>query len=155
MAGRAPSPSVRAEAAAWLARLHAENRDAADEAGFRAWLAADPDHAVAFEAVDRTWSDVGGLGALPTDLRNSFGRAPERRPVLARRAMLASVGLFAVTGGSALFWRSASAKVYETEVGEQRHVALADGSQPLRLAQRGDRALEATGTGKHQARGHE
>jgi len=129
MAGRAPSPSVRAEAAAWLARLHAENRDAADEAGFRAWLAADPDHAVAFEAVDRTWSDVGGLGALPTDLRNSFGRAPERRPVLARRAMLASVGLFAVTGGSALFWRSASAKVYETEVGEQRHVALADGSQ--------------------------
>ena len=27
-----PSPEVRAEAAAWLARLHAEDRDAADEA---------------------------------------------------------------------------------------------------------------------------
>ena len=36
----APSPEVRAEAAAWLARLHAEDRDAADEAAFRAWLAA-------------------------------------------------------------------------------------------------------------------
>ncbi len=127
MSGRAPSPSVRAEAAAWLARLHAENRDAADEAGFRDWLAADPDHAIAFEAVDRMWSEVGGLGH--TDLRNSFGHAPAPRPVLARRALLAGVGLFAVAGGSALFWRSASAEVYETEVGEQKHVALADGSQ--------------------------
>jgi transmembrane sensor len=53
-----------------------------------------------------------------------------RRPGLAsRRALLAGVGLLAVTGGSALFWRSASAKVYETEVGEQKHVALDDGSQ--------------------------
>jgi len=129
MTERVPSPSVRAEAAAWLARLHAENRDAADEAGFRAWLEADPDHAAAFEAVDRMWSDVGGLSGLPSDLRDSFGHAPARQPVLARRALLAGVGLFAVAGGSALFWRSASAKVYETEVGEQRHVALADGSQ--------------------------
>ena len=129
MAERVPSPQVRAEAAAWLARLHAETRDAADEAGFRAWLAADPDHEAAFEAVDRMWSDVGGLGRLPEDLRNSIGREPPRQPVLARRALLAGIGLFAVVGGSALFWRSASAKVYETEVGEQRHVALADGSQ--------------------------
>jgi len=129
MTERVPSPSVRAEAAAWLARLHAENRDAADEAGFRAWLEADPDHAAAFEAVDRMWSDVGGLSGLPSALRDSFGHALARPPVLARRTLLAGVGLFAVAGGSALFWRSASAKVYETEVGEQRHVALADGSQ--------------------------
>ena len=51
-------------------------------------------------------------------------------PALAsRRLLLAGVGLLAVTGGSALFWRSASAKVYETDVGEQKHVALDDGSQ--------------------------
>ena len=52
-----------------------------------------------------------------------------------RRALLAGVGLLAVTGGSALFWRSASAKVYETDVGEQKHVALDDGSQLLLDAQ--------------------
>jgi transmembrane sensor len=46
-----------------------------------------------------------------------------------RRALLAGVGLLAVAGGSVGFWRSAGAKVYETEVGEQKHVALADGSQ--------------------------
>lgn len=130
MAPDVPPPEARAEAAAWLARLHAEDRDAADEAGFRAWLDASPDHAAAFEAVDRMWSDVGGLNGFPADLRNSFGRAPDRRPGLAsRRALLAGVGLLAVTGGSALFWRSASAKVYQTDVGEQKHVALDDGSQ--------------------------
>jgi transmembrane sensor len=129
----APSPQIRADAAAWLARLHAENRDAADEAGFRAWLNADPSHAQAFEAVDRMWSDVGGLGNLKTvrtDLRLGLAREPMVEPARpSRRLLLASVGLLAVTGGSALFWRSASAKVYETEVGEQKHVALDDGSQ--------------------------
>jgi transmembrane sensor len=125
MSGGIPAPEIRAEAAAWVARLHAEDRDAADEAAFRAWLNASPAHATAFEAVDRMWSDVGGL----TDLRT--GRVAARRPamVLGRRALLAGVGLVAVTGGSALFWRSASAKVYETDVGEQKHVALDDGSQ--------------------------
>jgi len=120
-----PSQEVRAEAAAWVARLHADDRDAADEAAFRAWLAASPDHGIAFEAVDRTWSDVGGLKDLRTDFRRSV-RSPS---VASRRALLAGVGLLAVTGGSALFWRSASAKVYETDVGEQKHVSLDDGSQ--------------------------
>ena len=124
------SPEIRAEAAAWLARLHAEDRDAADEAGFRAWLNASPDHEAAFEAVDRMWSDVGGLNNLPADLRNSLGRVPPNAPSrTSRRALLAGVGLAAVAGGSGLFWRSASAKVYETDVGEQKHVALNDGSQ--------------------------
>jgi transmembrane sensor len=129
----APSREIRAEAAAWLARLHAEDRDAADEAAFRTWLSADSAHATAFEAVDRMWSDIGGLGNLKTvrtDLRRSVARVPVREPGLAsRRMLLAGVGLLAVTGGSALFWRSASARVYETDVGEQKHVALDDGSQ--------------------------
>jgi transmembrane sensor len=121
----APAPEIRAEAAAWLARLRAEDRDAADEAAFRAWLNASPAHATAFEAVDRVWSDVGGLKDLRT------GSAPMRRPApaLGRRAVLAGIGLMAVAGGSTLFWRSASAKIYETDVGEQKHVALDDGSQ--------------------------
>jgi transmembrane sensor len=125
MSSDMPSPEVRAEAAAWVARLHAEDRDEADEVAFRAWLGASPAHALAFEAVDRIWSDVGGLKDLRT------GRVPTRRPaaVLGRRALMAGAGLLVVTGGSALFWRSASAKVYETDVGEQKHVALADGSQ--------------------------
>jgi transmembrane sensor len=126
-----PSPEIRAEAAAWLARLHADDRDAGDEAAFRAWLAASPTHAAAFEAVDRIWSDVGGLTDLRPDLRGRrayFAEGPAPRHT-SRRALLAGVGFLAVAGGSVGFWRSAGAKVYETEVGEQKHVALADGSQ--------------------------
>ena len=126
----APSPEIRAEAAAWLARLHADDRDAGDEAAFRAWLAASPVHAAAFEAVDRMWSDVGGLTDLRPDLRGRRAFSEETAPrQTSRRALLAGVGLLAVAGGSVGFWRSAGAKVYETEVGEQKHVALADGSQ--------------------------
>ena len=125
----APSPEIRAEAAAWLARLHADSRDATDEAAFRAWLAAHPSHAAAFEAVDRMWSDVGGLSDLRTALRPLAPPPAVTRSTASRRALLAGIGLLAVTGGSALFWRSASAKVYETDVGEQKHVALDDGSQ--------------------------
>ena len=127
MADGTPSPEIRAEAAAWLARLHAEDRDAADEAAFHAWLAANPIHAAAFEAVDRMWSEVGGLNDFRKDFRTPYRRAASS--VASRRALLAGVGLLAIAGGSALFWRSASAKVYETEVGEQKHVALDDGSQ--------------------------
>ena len=120
---QAPSPEARAEAAAWLARLRADDRNARDEDAFQAWLAASPDHAAAFEAVDRVWSEVGSF----RDLRGPVQRPAAR--VASRRALLAGVGLLAVTGGSALFWKSAQAKVYETDVGEQKHVALDDGSQ--------------------------
>src|SRR4029078_2474171 len=92
MSERVPSPSIRAEAAAWLARLHAEDRDAADEAGFRAWLNTSPSHAAAFEAVGRVWSDVGGLTNLlgDADLRTDFhvGSLRERGRT-SRRALLA------------------------------------------------------------------
>src|ERR1700759_3975080 len=102
----APSREIRAEAPACLARLHAENRDAADEAAFRTWLSADPAHAAAFEAVDRMWRDIGGLGNLTTNrtaLKPSVALVPVASPGLAsRRLLLAGVGLLAVTGGSAL-----------------------------------------------------
>jgi transmembrane sensor len=132
MPQKAPSPQARAEAAAWLARLHAEDRDATDEAAFHGWLNADPSHASAFEAVDRMWSDVGGLTELRGQSRGDLRpvRAPIRSPSLAsRRALMMGLGVLTVSGGSVLFWRSASANVYETDVGEQKHVALDDGSQ--------------------------
>ena len=66
----ATSNAIQAEAAAWLVRLHADDRSAADEAAFWAWLDAGPAHAAAFEAVDRMWSDVGWLA----DLRSGAAR---------------------------------------------------------------------------------
>lgn len=120
-----PSRHARAEAAAWLARLHADDRTAADEEAFRAWLAASPDHAAAFEAVDRMWGAVGGLEKRRGLERPDHAPAPRQT----RRAVMTGATLALAGAGSFAFWRSAQAKVYETDVGEQRHVALDDGSQ--------------------------
>ena len=57
-----PSPDpdsrrVRAEAAAWVARLHGPDGNARAEAGLRRWLAEHPAHAAAFELATDAWND--------------------------------------------------------------------------------------------------
>ncbi len=112
-----------AEAAAWLARLCADYRDEADEQGFRAWLAASPENAAAFEAVDRTWNVLDGL-------REPMNEAPaQARPQMTRRVLLAGLGLATIGAGSFFALRTASANTFETGVGEQKRVTLEDGSQ--------------------------
>jgi transmembrane sensor len=116
------SREVKAEAAAWLARLRADDRTPADEEAFQAWLAAAPAHTAAFEAVSSVWDIAGGL---PRDLRGY-----KRQPMVSdRRQILAGLGVLVVAGGTFSAWRSAQARVYQTDVGEQKHVVLEDGSQ--------------------------
>jgi len=114
---------TKAEAAAWLARLRADNRTAADERAFQAWLAVDVSHVAAFEAVNAVWEAAGGLA------RDMPGRTGTRGPSLRRRAVLAGLGTFIVASAGFSAWENAYAGVYETDVGEQKHVALDDGTQ--------------------------
>jgi transmembrane sensor len=116
-----PSGAARAEAAVWLARLHADDAGPADEAGFRDWLAEHPDNARAFEAATQAWNAVGGL----RDLDRRFARRVGRRRIL--EAMAATV----LVGAGLGFWRAAHAGVYETGLGEQRRLTLEDGSELL------------------------
>jgi transmembrane sensor len=111
---------IKAEAAAWLARLRADDRTEADERAFHAWLAADKSHAAAFEAINAVWDAAGGLAQR---------RTAARQPLLRRRAVLAELGTFVVAAVGFSAWESAYAGVYETDVGEQKHVALDDGTQ--------------------------
>ncbi len=113
----AAATEVRAQAAAWLARLRSEERGAQDEAGFRAWLAEDEAHQQAFDHVNTVWE---AAGALP--------REPRRRRVESRRAVMASAAALVVGAGTIGVWRAATAGTYATAVGEQRRVALEDGS---------------------------
>ena len=124
MAEQPPIPDkAYAEAAAWLARLCADRRDAADEDGFRAWLAAGPENAAAFEAVDQTW-DVLGAICEPDDATR-----PPREHVMSRRLLLAGMGLATVGASSLFVFRSASADTFVTGVGEQKRITLEDGSR--------------------------
>ena len=116
-------PATKAEAAAWLARLHADNRTRADEEAFAAWLAAKPENAAAFEAVTNTWDLTGALSA---DL---FAKEPMPSVALHRRGILVGLGTLVTAGAGLGVWQQAYAGVYETAVGEQRHVALSDGTR--------------------------
>jgi transmembrane sensor len=117
------TPEIRAEAAAWLARLHADNKAPADERAFRAWLTEDPRHAAAFEAVTEVWEVAGAAWTEPV-VSLSNPATPTRR-----RALLAGVGSLAAVGLSFAFWQRAYAGVYETAIGEQKHAVLPDGTQ--------------------------
>jgi transmembrane sensor len=112
---------IRAEAAAWLARLRADDKNAVDEAAFRSWLAKDPRHARAFESVTELWEAAGAAWDAPV--------VQEPRFVFPRRALLASVGSLAAAGVVMTVWQGAEAGVFETGVGEQKHAVLPDGTQ--------------------------
>jgi transmembrane sensor len=115
------SPEIRAEAAAWLARLRADDKSVADEKAFRIWLSRDPQHEAAFEAVTEMWEIAGAAQTEP--------RLVASHSVTRRRAILASVSAMAAAGVYFSLRTGAYAAVYETAVGEQKHVVLTDGTQ--------------------------
>jgi transmembrane sensor len=114
-------PEIRAEAAAWLARLRADDKSAADEAAFRDWLAKDRCHAAAFEAVTEVWELAGAAWNEPI--------AGTPRRMMPRRALVMGVGSLAAAGVLLTVWQRAGADTYETAVGEQKHAVLPDGTQ--------------------------
>lgn len=117
------SPEIRAEAAAWLARLRADDKDPSDELAFRVWLGEDPRHAAAFEAVTEVWDIAGAAWTEPLASRPGLA-TPTRR-----RALLVGAGSLAAAGLCFSFWQRAYAGVYETAIGEQKHLVLSDGTQ--------------------------
>jgi len=113
---------IRAEAAAWLARLRADDKNPGDERAFRAWLAEDQRHAAAFETVTEIWEVAGAAWSEPVP-------APRPAALSRRRALLAGAGSLLAAGIGFAFWQSAYAGVYETGIGEQKHAVLPDGTQ--------------------------
>jgi transmembrane sensor len=112
--------TVRAEAAAWLARLRSEERTADDEKGFRAWLAESEAHRAAFEVTNSVFEMAGAA-----QRRVSRTQAPlvTRRHVLRTGVTLAAASV----AGIAIYLRSGT--TYATEIGEQRDVSLEDGTR--------------------------
>ncbi|WP_186456011.1 FecR family protein [Nitrospirillum pindoramense] len=127
-----PHDAADVEAAAWMARLHAPDRTEDTVAAFRAWCAADPAHAAAFEHMTLVWDVAGGLHAERAALASPPLPPPPVRPVVSRRLVLAGLGggLVLAAGGIG-FWRQAGAAVYSTAVGEQRRLTLADGTRVI------------------------
>lgn len=115
----------RAEAAAWVARLHGPNRTPEAEAGLRRWMAEDPERAAAFELLTDTWEKSARLRRRPFERMASW-ELPGFRVTFSRAAVAtAAVAMVAVIG-TALYLRSDG---LATGIGEQRTLTLEDGTR--------------------------
>lgn len=120
---------VRATAQRWFARLLAPDCSTAERAEFERWRAADPAHAAAYSDVENIWQRSEKLRHQPdiaAALREARRPAPNWWPTLAVAAsLLLAVGLLF---RHQLFPENVPAVRYATVLGEQRTVALEDGS---------------------------
>lgn len=142
--------AARAEAAAWITRLHGPNRTPEMEAGFHKWLSESAQNRAEFEALTDIWAAVGTLPAGGTprlerwehsaeslelqELRSRLREVPSRwgrsagwRVGGVRAALL--VGACVVVLAVSWMFRSRIEPTYATDIGEQRLVQLADKSR--------------------------
>jgi len=129
-------PQLLEEAAAWRARLGGTPHPQCGE--FASWLARDPHHREAWQAVQEPWDVLGQHAAAPGVIelrRAALAHAhqafrstlwPQR---LRRPALLATAAVGVLAAGAFLFWQQYRTDVYQTGFGERRVVTLADGSQ--------------------------
>ncbi len=129
-------PEVAEAAAGWIARLDNRHCSAGEREAFERWRRADPAHAAAYHQAEAMWQDSGALirssMALSRVARNAMKAPPEPRrfarawwPAAALAASLA----IAVAVPYLAWWPAPPPQVsYATGVGEQRSLALADGS---------------------------
>jgi transmembrane sensor len=137
--------ATEAEAAAWVARFDAGDVSAQEQAAFQEWLSRSPLHREAIAEYGNLWSEFESLKLLTdsddagrhTGARDPIAVVPHRaRPWLAACAAAALVA----AGGTALFHTRLGdfatapppARIsYETPVGGQKRIALADGTSVI------------------------
>jgi len=120
------------EAAVWTWRLDCGGLTETERRELEAWLREDYRHRRAFRELSRTWS---ALDRLAERARSEESGAPEpaaQRPLPHVKwpwASAAAAVLVIALGAALWLTQRSRAQVLATAVGQQRHVALADGSQ--------------------------
>jgi transmembrane sensor len=111
------------EASEWVQRLNASNEQPVADQWLQ-WCESDPLNLAAFEQMQRVWDAFpavrdGRLGSPPTThrLKNSSGR------ILLAASIVLGVGLVG------WFISRPEIRVFDTSVGELRHISLSDGSR--------------------------
>ncbi len=127
------------QAASWFARLQGGAATGEDWLAFERWLQASPDHAHAYESLERMWVDldnaaiVSDLGVRPSRLPPRAANANLRAWIGAGAALAASFAVAAVGiglwPGSNLGKGAAPAQTYRTAPGQTRAITLADGTR--------------------------
>lgn len=131
-----PSFQVLEQAAEWYAELRCGAADLSRQQAWQRWLAADPMHRVAWQAVQGISQRFEPLEHL-SDRRNTADRLLGAHQRVRRRAVLR--GFAALAGAGMLWsawrltpltaWSAELAADYRTGTGELKPVRLSDGSQ--------------------------
>ena len=129
---------VRHTAAAWFARMRADDVSERERMEFQRWLAEEPRHLRVYEHLEMLWSDLGvhagtqeiatRLHAIPARRFPTVRQRPPRRHVAAWS--VAALLLIAVLVTGVVFWsaRQPTSNLYTTATGERRTLVLQDGS---------------------------
>jgi transmembrane sensor len=119
-----PSDNVRAQAAAWVAQLHDEQRSPDVDARFRAWLCESEGHRRAFNRMTRVWELTGKI-RMRAGSDISATRTGRRSRFAPWAATMAATLILAVTA-AAYFWRD---NTVVTGVGQRQVRLLQDGTR--------------------------
>ena len=120
-----PSSQIRAEAAAWMARLRDEQCGPDVEAQFRGWLDESEVHRRAFARMTQVWEDTGNIRMRARDAISAVREHRSSRfnrlapPALAATLILAAAGAL-------LYWRDGA---LETGIGQEKARTLRDGTR--------------------------
>jgi transmembrane sensor len=129
--GKPISETVAAEAGQWLALLMEPDVSQEDLASWRRWRAAAADH-------ERAWQHMEAVGLrlqrLDLAARNTLSdpalNSPGRRRTMHTLAWIAMIGSATLLGSRTRVWQETVAD-YRTGTGEQREIALEDGTRLL------------------------
>lgn len=123
--------AIDAEAALWCVRLHAGTDET--KAAFGRWISASPEHVTAYARAHEVWSALGPAIELPADAETHAPQPPaannniDRRGFIRLAALAAAVALAVLTGSYVLL----APKTWQTARGEQRTIALSDGTRVI------------------------
>ncbi len=130
--------AIEAEAAEWLVRLDGGTLSDEDYAAHREWLARSPAHRDTFARLSAVWSSLDAAKAYADPMPGvAVGNVElvQKRHVWRWKIAAAAAVVLVLAGGGLAYWNwpepAPVVIAYETPVGAQRTVALADGTTVL------------------------
>jgi transmembrane sensor len=127
-----PKETVRDAAAAWHVRLSSEETNEADWLQFEVWLAQSPENARAYDEVEALWAELDEVQLPAAAPAKIVPLRPGRRIFRPAWGAAIAASLAAAVALGLMMRDRAPTIVYATAKGEQREIALADGTR-LRL----------------------
>ncbi|HKS15511.1 MAG TPA: FecR family protein [Pseudomonas sp.] len=127
-------PAVAERAVEWMVELQTPPVSADTVEQWQRWLRQDPEHARAWQRIEAFTERLSGLANHAPIAHAALAAGPasslDRRTALKALVLAVGTGTLAWGCRNTALWQNLSAD-YHSGVGEQRNVALADGSQLL------------------------